>query len=222
MLGLPRGLLRGLLYAGAIFSAACSRQASPPGAPANAAAPTAAALASAGTAPATASTPAPKSAPAAAPTAGGCLPSHDGYLRLRMRGESSMDIDWHDADMQCDGGTRPDQKGIRLTFAGAAPGAQTQLRFVFGIASHSGVRRSRGVAANVTVIFEGGGKLFSTRGDDKCTVDQLAQARIVGASATHRLRVSGRGFCIAPAAAADGGEGLLLSRFDFAGILVDD
>jgi hypothetical protein len=133
-----------------------------------------------------------------------------------------MDIDWHDADMQCDGGTRPDQKGIRLTFAGAAPGAQTQLRFVFGIASRAGVRRSRGIATNVTVIFEGGGKLFSTRGDDKCTVDELGQSRIVGASTPRRLRVSGRGFCIAPAAAADGGEGLLLSRFDFAGILVDD
>jgi hypothetical protein len=216
------GLLRGLLYAGAICGAACSRQANLPGAPANAAMSTPAAPAPTSTAPAAASTNAPESAPAAAPTAGGCLPSHDGYLRLRMRGASSMDIDWHDADMQCDGGTRPDQKGIRLTFAGAAPGAQTQVRFVFGIASRVGVRHGRGVAANVTVIFEGGGKLFSTRGDDKCTVDELTQARIVGGSTLRRLRVSGRGFCIAPAAAADGSEGLLLSRFDFAGILVDD
>jgi len=216
------GLLRGLLYAGAICSTACNRQASPPSPPANAAKSTPAAPASTGTAPAAASITAPESPPAAAPTVGGCLPSHDGYLRLRMRGESSMDIDWHDPDMQCDGGTRPDQKGIRLTFAGAAPGAQARLRFVFGIASRAGVRHSRGVAANVTVIFEGGGKLFSTRGDDKCTVDELAQTRILAASAPRRLRVSGRGFCIAPAAAADGGEGLLLSRFDFAGILVDD
>ncbi len=133
-----------------------------------------------------------------------------------------MDIDWHDADMQCDGGTRPDGKGIRLTFAGAAPDAHTRLRFVFGIASRAGLRRNRGVPANVTVIFEGGGRLFSTRGDDKCTVDELSQARMVDASGPHRLRVSGRGFCIGPAAAADGGEGLLLSRFDFTGILVDD
>jgi hypothetical protein len=216
------GLLRGLLYAAAICGAACGRQSSPPGANANVVTSTPAAPASTGIAPAAASITAPESPPAAAPTAGGCLPSHDGYLRLRMRGDSSMDIDWHDADMQCDGGTRPDQKGMRLTFAGAAPDTQTRLRFVFGIASRTGLRRSRGVPANVTVIFEGGGRLFSTRGDDKCTIDELAQAHIVGASGPHRLRVSGRGFCIGPAAAADGGEGVLLSRFDFAGILVDD
>jgi hypothetical protein len=214
------GLLQGLLYAGAICCAGCGRQSSPPGASANVVTSTPAALP--GTAHATAATTTPASAAAAAPAAGGCLPSHDGYLRLRMRGDSSMDIDWHDADMQCDGGTRPDRKGIRLTFAGAAPNAQTRLRFVFGIASRTGLRRSRGVPANVTVIFEGGGRLFSTRGDDKCTIDELAQARIVGASGPHRLRVSGRGFCIGPAAAVDGGEGVLLSRFDFAGILVDD
>ena len=207
------GLLRGLLCAGALCGAACSRQASPPAPPANVVTTTPAAPAPTSIAAASASIPAP---------AGACLPAHDGYLRLRMRGESSMDIDWHDADMQCDGGTRPDQKGIRLTFAGAAPDAHSRLRFVFGIASRAGVRRSRGVAANVTVIFEGGGKLFSTRGDDKCSIDELAQTHIGGASSAHRLRVSGRGFCIAPAAAADGGEGLLLSRFDFAGILVDD
>jgi hypothetical protein len=208
------GLLRGLLYATAVCGAACSQQATAP-------APKPADLALSTTA-APAATATPDSTLDAKPATSSCLPSHDGYLRLRMRGASSMDIDWHDADMQCDGGTRPGQKGIRLTFAGQAPGAQTRLRFVFGIASRLGVRRSRGVPANVTVIFEGGGKLFSTRGDDKCAVDQLAQTRIVGTPPTHQLRVSGRGFCIDPAAAADGGEGLLLSRFDFAGILVDD
>jgi hypothetical protein len=35
------------------------------------------------------------------------------------------------------------------------------------------------------------------------------------------LRVSGRGFCASPAAAIDGSDTLLLSRFDFAGLVID-
>jgi len=34
--------------------------------------------------------------------------------------------------------------------------------------------------------------------------------------------VAGRGFCVAPATALNGGEGLLLSRFDFVGVLTED
>src|ERR1022692_3388074 len=160
--------------------------------------------------------------------ASGCLPTHDGYLRVRMRGAHNFDIDWRDAELQCDGGPRPNQRGIRLTFAGPALREGHRLRFVFGIAGVKGAERSHGVPANVTVIFEGESKLYSTRGEDKCTIDQLTQTPIGVASATHTLRVTGRGFCIAPVAAidgsdgSDGSDGLLLSRFDFAGVMVDE
>ena len=64
--------------------------------------------------------------------------------------------------------------------------------------------------------------IYSTRGDDKCTIDELSRTPLGTSPAAHALRVSGRGFCVAPAAAIDGGEGLLLSRFDFAGLVIDD
>ena len=166
--------------------------------------------------------PAAPAAPAAQhAVASGCLPTHDGYLRVRMRGAHNLDIDWRDAELQCDGGPRPNQRGIRLTFAGPALREGHRLRFVFGIAGVKGAERSHGVPANVTVIFEGESKLYSTRGEDKCTIDQLTQTPIGVASATQTLRVAGRGFCVGPAAAVDGGDGLLLSRFDFAGTMVD-
>jgi hypothetical protein len=154
---------------------------------------------------------------AASAAATGCLPSHDGYLRARLRGAQNLDIDWQDRDLQCDGGPRPGQRGVRVTFAGSAlPGGQ-HLRFVFGIAGAMRAGSARDLPVNVTVIFEGESKIYSTRGEDKCTVDELSQTPLQSSASGRRLRISGRGFCVAPAAAADGGAGILLSRFDFAG-----
>lgn len=151
-----------------------------------------------------------------------CLPSHDGYLRLRMRGDSNLDIDWHDADMQCDGGPRPGQQGVRVTFAGPMQHGGHRLRFVFGIAAAPGVHSARNLPTNVTVIFEGEQKLYSTAGDGKCTMDRFSEQPLISAGHAHLQRISGRGFCTAPAMAVAGKSGLLLSRFDFTGAVVDE
>jgi hypothetical protein len=157
---------------------------------------------------------------AQAAPATGCLATHDGYLRVRLRGAENVDISWRDSELQCDGGPRPDGRGIRLTFAGPKLPGGHQLRFVFGIAGAGQTGQTgeaRDLPANVTVIFEGEPRLYSTRGEDKCTIDQLTAARAPASQPTAPVRVAARGFCVAPAAAADGGAGLLLSRFDFAG-----
>jgi hypothetical protein len=167
--------------------------------------------------------PAPPMTPTAAPPAPSvadhCLPSHDGYLRLRMRGAANMDIDWHDADMQCDGGPRPGERGVRVTFAGRQPHGKHRLRFVFGIAAASDAATARNVPTNVTVIFEGERKLYSTAGDNKCTTDEYHEQSLPDAGPWHRQRISARGFCTAAATAIEGRSVLLLSRFDFAGIV---
>ncbi len=167
----------------------------------------------------------PTTLQAAAPATSSCLPSRDGYLRVRLRGARDLDIDWHDADLECEGGERPGQGGLRLAFAGPLTSDGHRLRFVFGVASTAGIASSREVPTNVTVIFEGEHGLYSTRGDDKCTIDELTQAPMIARDATRlpagTLRVSGRGFCASPAAAIDGRDTLLLSRFDFAGLVVD-
>jgi hypothetical protein len=154
-----------------------------------------------------------------------CLPSRDGYLRVRLRGDRDLDVDWHDADLECEGGERPGQGGLRLAFAGPVMSAGHRLRFVFGMAAAPGIASSREVPTNVTVIFEGEHGLYSTRGDEKCTVDELTQAPMIARdtarSPAGTLRVSGRGFCASPATGLDGRGTLLLSRFDFAGLVVD-
>jgi hypothetical protein len=210
--------VRSLLYAIAACSTACGHQGAPPTATAAAtldsASPT-------GVAPAPI-TPGPITS---AVDTSNCLPTHDGYLRLRMRGASNLDIDWRDADMQCDGGPRPGQQGVRLTFAGPVQGGAHNLRFVFGIAAAPGTRSAHNVPANVTVIFEGEHKLFSTAGDGKCTIDELTEQSLPAQADRHLHRLTARGFCIAPATALTGKAGkagLLLSRFDFAGPILEE
>jgi hypothetical protein len=164
----------------------------------------------------------PRTSPqAAAGSAAGCLPSGDGYLRVRMRGTTDLDINWRDADMQCAGGLRPQQHGLSLTFAGPVDGGR--VRFVFGLDASADAHVTHNVPTNVTVIFEGRNRWYSTHGDDRCTVDELDEQPLTGAhGATTRLRrVRARGFCVEPAqaigAAPDPADQLLLSRFDFAG-----
>jgi hypothetical protein len=167
----------------------------------------------------------PKTLSPATSATSSCLPSHDGYLRVRLRGARDLDIDWHDADLECEGGERPGQGGLRLAFAGPVMSTGHRLRFVFGVATAAGIASNREVPVNVTVIFEGEHGLYSTRGDDKCTIDELTQAPMLARDASRStagmLRVSGRGFCASPVAAVDGRDTLLLSRFDFAGLVVD-
>jgi hypothetical protein len=153
-----------------------------------------------------------------------CLPKHDGFLRARIRGTegtSDTNIDWHDGDMQCDGGLRPDDRGFRLTFAGRLAGSGRPVRLVFGIASSVDIDKARNVPTNVTIIFEDAKKLYSTASEGKCTIDELT---LQPADAKHGdwRRVLARGFCTVPITAISGEDALVLDRFDFAGGFRDE
>jgi hypothetical protein len=162
--------------------------------------------------------PPPAAATAAGAAAAGCLASGDGYLRARVRGSLELDVNWRNAEMECTGGPRPDDSGLRVSIAGPAQSDGRRLRFVFGI-----VGVAEGAAAyqrptNLTVIFEGERRLFATQGDDKCTVDKLAQQRTGPLGGPERSwRIEAHGFCIGPAATLSGDARLLVTRFDFAG-----
>jgi hypothetical protein len=170
--------------------------------------------------PASPSAPAAQTAAAmsAAPAAHGCLPTGNGYLRARIRGAMNLDIDWHNAEIECDGGPRPDGRGLRVSFAGPPHTDGRRLRMVFGVGSvHEGVT-GRDLPTNLTVIFEGEERLFATRGEDHCTVDELRQERVGALGGPKRSwRIIASGFCISPASTLDSNARILVSRFDFAG-----
>jgi hypothetical protein len=148
----------------------------------------------------------------------GCLPTHDGYLRARMRGERDLDINWGDADMQCEGGLRPEEVGgLRVTFLGRLSQQGQPVRMIFGIATAPDATHARNVPANVTVIFEGETRIYSSAGQDKCTIDELSLQSVVEPGGSWR-RVVARGFCSVPVTTPLGGGGTLeVDRFDFAG-----
>jgi hypothetical protein len=154
--------------------------------------------------------------PAAAATPGstGCLSSGDGYFKAHLAGAVDAEVDWHDADTGCAGESRDvEPRGVRLSFEPKSP-VQPKLLFVIGI---TGVREGealRDAAANVTVFVQGTSRVYSTRGDARCTVDALRQRRLEG---PHVFRLEVRGFCTQPAHAVRGSGEVLVSRFDFAG-----
>ena len=159
--------------------------------------------------------------PAAAPAAHGCLPTGNGYLRARIRGALDLDIDWGNAEIECDGGPRPDGSGVRVSFAGPPHGDGRRMRLVFGVGSVHEGRDGHDLPTNLTVIFEGEERLFATRGADHCTVDELRQERVGALGGPKRSwRIIARGFCIAPASTLSSDARILVSRFDFAGSAV--
>jgi hypothetical protein len=148
----------------------------------------------------------------------GCFVAGNGYLRARMRGALDLDLDWKDAQMQCDGGPRPSGNGVRVSIGGPARGEGRRIRIVFGI---GGIAEGRGgtvLPTNVTILFEGEKRVFATMGDDKCTVDSLTQQRVETLAADRAIyRVEARGFCLGPASSLSRGERVFLTSFDFAG-----
>jgi hypothetical protein len=172
-----------------------------------------------------ASTPAAKpadkpqiSSTAKAPTPNGCFAAGDGYLRARLRGALSLDLNWHDAQMQCDGGPRPSGNGVRVSIGGPLRADGRRIRMVFGIAGVAEGRGGDSLRTNVTILFEGEKRIFATQGDDKCTVDSLTQQRVETLGTGRAIyRVEARGFCLGPATSLSREERVFLTSFDFAG-----
>jgi len=164
---------------------------------------------------AAATTPTPSTAQ---PAAGGCFAAGDGYLRARMRGALTLDLDWKDAQMHCEGAPRPSGNGVRVSIAGPERGNGRRIRMVFGIGGVSEGGSGEALRTNVTILFEGEKRVFATQGDDKCTVDKLTQQRVETLGEGRAIyRVEARGFCLGPATSLSRGERVFLTSFDFAG-----
>jgi hypothetical protein len=146
---------------------------------------------------------------------GACLGDGTGYVRARIRGALNMDVNWKDAQLTCGGEARPDGRGLRMSFAGPGPNGKI-MRLVFGVQAAREGSPGRELPTNLTVLLDGG-RIFATRGDDKCTMDALAQRQLPGTSGLRAWRIEARGFCVEPANALTGNGRILISRFDFAG-----
>jgi hypothetical protein len=163
---------------------------------------------------------APQSANAAQTAQKGaqCLPNHEGFLRARLSGNANEELNWGAAEIECTGGARPDDTGVRIRFTQKVAAGVQRWILVFGISRLKEGQRGRALPANVTLIREGSGEFYSTQGDDKCTIDEVRQVAISGMPRKARsYRLTARGFCTEPARAVRGPGAILVSRFDFVG-----
>jgi hypothetical protein len=153
---------------------------------------------------------------------GGCLASGDGYLRARVAGALEAVVDWPNSGTLCEGEERPGHGGIRLSFRRRA-GIDPDLLFVFGIDAVREGQSVHGAGVNLTLIVQGASRVFGTQGTRRCTIDSLTQSRLPGPpvnpSGGRAYRVEARGFCTQPAHAVRGEGAVLVSTFDFAGIV---
>jgi hypothetical protein len=150
-------------------------------------------------------------APSAAPVA--CLLSGDGYLRAHLAGAIDADIDWPNSGTHCEGESRRNPEGVRLSFARPG-GSSPDLLFVFGISGVHEGEAAHALGVNLTIIVQGSSEVYGTLGDTRCTIDSLTQRRL---EAPDTYRLEARGFCTQPAHAVRGSGALLVNRFDFAG-----
>ena len=179
-----------------------------PPAPTTPPAPTAPALPGSFALPGTLAAPAAPAGPAK------CLSSGDGYLRARVAGAVEARVDWNNSGLRCQGEVRDAPPGVRLSFQ--RPGGKPDLLFLFGLTGVREGRPAHEVATNLTLIVQGADRIYGTLGDSRCTVDSLTQRRL-GASKSYRLEA--RGFCTQPAHAIRGDGVVLVSTFEFAGVV---
>jgi len=157
-------------------------------------------------------------AASAAPAELRCLPGEDGFLTMRLRGSIEEDIHWTGPALACEGMARPDGKGLRLRFAG--PRAGGELAVVFAAPDLRAGSAGRAVPVNMTLLDGASERIYGTRGDSRCTFDEVHQQALEDAALPARsYRLSARGFCTAPARAVDGSGAVLVTRFDFSGLV---
>jgi hypothetical protein len=162
--------------------------------------------------------PTPRATPTPTPSPPvACLTTGDGYLRARVAGAIDAKIDWPNSGTRCQGESKNQPPGIRLSFQRVS--GEPNLLFVFGLTGIHEGQPAHATGVNLTVIVQGTNHVFGTLGDSRCTVDSLKQTplKITGA-----YRVEARGFCTQPAHAVRGDGDILVSTFEFAGMVTYD
>ncbi len=144
-----------------------------------------------------------------------CLKSGDGYLRAHLAGAIDATLDWPNKGTRCEGEARDKPVGVRLSFQRSA-GGKPDLLLVFGLTGVRPGKAARAVGTNLTIIVQGKSRIYATLGDSRCTVDTLTQRPLADPGV---YRVEARGFCTQPAHALRGDGDVLVSTFDFAGLV---
>jgi hypothetical protein len=140
-----------------------------------------------------------------------------GRLVATLIGALQGDIDWHAADMSCEGMPRPAGAGARLRFAGSAGEAGRAIAIIIAVPQLQPGVLAPDLPANVTIIEEGRGRFFSTTDLDYCWVDvDHAGPAVDGGTLSP---VGGTLSCIAPLAETNGTTSVTVGELRFRGFV---
>jgi hypothetical protein len=143
-----------------------------------------------------------------------CMMDKEGYLRGQVYGILQIELDWRGKQMRCDGMYRPEGQGIRLVFD---QHEQSPLLIVIGIADAKLGAPATELSANVTVIDQLNGNLFSTQEEPRCWTTFTEQLKLTGT--TEELwRINGELYCASGLPQLAGSGSITLSDIEYSGL----
>lgn len=150
-----------------------------------------------------------------------CPAADDGYLTGTLYGSLERAIDWRGPTLECDGMSRPGSSGIRLVFTGPGETPTARLVIVLGIGGRMHELASTERRANVTIIVESAGQIFSAGGMDRCwtTVDSVEALDDPGGMT---FQVGGEVYCSGSLPSLSDAGSVTLRDFRYSGRLVLD
>ena len=120
------------------------------------------------------------------------------------------------ARQSCEGGPRPDDDGLRVAYRSVAIGTGDSLLVILGLPGLERGQTGTRLPVNITVVREGKGEFFGTRGTDLCTADLTTHEP---AGEPDLWRLAGEGRCReALQAVAREGE-ITLAPFRFSAVV---
>jgi hypothetical protein len=145
----------------------------------------------------------------------GAQPACEGQFEGRIEGLFSARVG-PPARQSCEGGPRPDDDGLRLAYRSIVIGSGDPLLVILGLPALERGRTGDSVPLNVTVVREGKGEFFGTRGTGLCTADLVTHEP---AGDPDLWRLAGEGRCHgALQAIAREGE-IFLAPFRFSAVV---
>lgn len=145
---------------------------------------------------------------AAASTCGG------GYLRATLSGALSATLDWPDDVLRCESMRRPDDRGVRLRFAG--PVGSERVAIIIAIPELAAGETGAEFDSVVTVTVDGSGRFFSTANLGTCWTD-IEKNSAPGGDEARRI-VAGRLTCVGPLGEFNGDAYVEVRGLTFSGI----
>ena len=141
--------------------------------------------------------------------------SSDAFLSTRLYGSIEREIRWSAENLRCESMLRPDDKGVRLRFTGAAAGSQ--LAIILALPELQPGAADNESPTVVTLTVEGSGRFFSTPTAKSCWSDISAHDLLEGSQ--DQYTISGTLYCVAPLGEINGDAAISIPELSFRSIV---